>query len=594
MKKISEHLGQIIIALAGVALLIAACVVFKEPIGEFYNSIVGKEVSVAGDVLAGVEDPNLSDLSSSQVVMLEGAGQVFFTALPEALSFRSSAPINEFQEVQVNGETVDPSNYTVTEGSTIITFNEDYLASLSAEGHEVKVVSNSGAPTASFSVVDGITRTEGDYIYTIMQDGFETLEKARAYYKVYSENMSGQTWEEVVDSFSSEEAAWTFLSEKLGVGLTESTFVPVENASKYWAAAVIDRTKTAYEPMESELLGIPVTDITNAFEKCKNLQESPTLSTNITRFYFTFYGCSSLTTITIPNGITSIGDSAFRNCTSLTSVTIPDSGTSIGDSAFLGTSLTSVTIPDSITSLISIGESAFSNCDSLTSVTIGNGVTSIDTHAFRSCDSLSSVTIGDSVTRIADSAFSDCKSLTYNILDTGKYLGNTANPYLVLVETTSDDITDFAVPETTKIIASRAFSNCTNLASVTIPDSVTTISYDAFYKCSNLTSVTIPNSVTSIEDYAFSDCDSLSSVTIGNGVTSINRGTFMGTGLTSVTIPDSVTSIGVDAFSLCQSLTTINYAGTVEQWNTITLGNQWNEAVPATEVSCSDGTVSLS
>ena len=116
-----------------------------------------------------------------------------------------------------------------------------------------------------------------------------------------------------------------------------------------------------------------------------------------------FYGCSGLTSVTIPNSVTSIGSGAFKNCSGLTSVTIPNSMTTIGNSAFEDCSgLTSVTIPNSVTS---IGEDAFWGCSGLTSVTIGNSVTSIGSHAFYKCSGLTSVTIGNSVTSIGYKAF---------------------------------------------------------------------------------------------------------------------------------------------------------------------------------------------
>ena len=123
---------------------------------------------------------------------------------------------------------------------------------------------------------------------------------------------------------------------------------------------------------------------------------------------YVFSYCDSLTSVTIPNSVTSIGDYAFSGCSSLTSVTIPNSVTFIGYSAFqFCSSLTSVTIPNGV-----IGEYAFWKCRSLTSVTIGNSVTSIGDYAFEECSSLTSVTIPNSVTSIGSGAFSYCSSLT--------------------------------------------------------------------------------------------------------------------------------------------------------------------------------------
>jgi len=117
-----------------------------------------------------------------------------------------------------------------------------------------------------------------------------------------------------------------------------------------------------------------------------------------------------LTSITIPNSVTSIDPNAFYKCNSLKSITIPDNVTSIGDDAFLGcSSLTGITIPNGVTS---IGNDAFYNCSNLTSITIGNGVTSIGDGAFFLCNSLTSITIPDGVTSIGEKAFYYCTNLS--------------------------------------------------------------------------------------------------------------------------------------------------------------------------------------
>lgn len=147
----------------------------------------------------------------------------------------------------------------------------------------------------------------------------------------------------------------------------------------------------------------------DCFNDCKNLK-------NVTLRFATsignraFFGCSCLTSITIPNSVTSIGDDAFGACDGLTSLTIGNSVTSIGECAFFGCSgLTSLIIPNSVTS---IGWGAFDDCRGLTSITIPNSVTSISESAFSRCSSLTSVTIPNSVTSIGEGAFTSCSSLT--------------------------------------------------------------------------------------------------------------------------------------------------------------------------------------
>ena len=125
---------------------------------------------------------------------------------------------------------------------------------------------------------------------------------------------------------------------------------------------------------------------------------------------YAFYGCSGLTSLTIPSSVTSIGSEAFSGCSGLTSLTIPSSVTSIGESAFWDCSgLTSLTIPSSVTS---IGNYAFYDCSSFTSLTIPSSVNSIGYEAFYDCSSLTSLTIPSSVTSIGEAAFSGCSGLT--------------------------------------------------------------------------------------------------------------------------------------------------------------------------------------
>ena len=253
---------------------------------------------------------------------------------------------------------------------------------------------------------------------------------------------------------------------------------------------------------------------------------------------------SSIVTVIIDHGVTTISDFAFAECASLTSVVIGDSVTTIGHYAFDScTSLASVTIPDSVTT---IGSYVFRDCTNLTNAMIGDGVTSISTCAFQYCSNLTSVIIGDSVTTIKYGAFKSCTSLT-----------------------------SVTIPASVTTIGNEAFKSCINLTSVTIPASVTTIGNYAFGTCTNLIGIyvdennsnyssdergilldkekgeliqapgtlsgpyEIPASVTTIDDYAFSGCANL----------------------TSVTIPERVTTIGHYAFSGCIGLSQIAFMG---------------------------------
>ena len=257
-----------------------------------------------------------------------------------------------------------------------------------------------------------------------------------------------------------------------------------------------------------------------------------------------------VTDLVIPDGVTTIGRSAFDNCTSLQSITIPDSVTTIDYFAFEGcTSLTSISIPDSVTT---IGGSAFSCCTGLTSVTIPDSVTTIDMYTFEFCTSLESVTIGDSVTYICEYAFANCTSLTsITIPDSVTGIGEN-----VFQDCTS--LESVTIPDGVTAIKWSAFSGCTSLQSITIPDSVTTIDSYAFANCISLQSITIPDSLTTIGVSAFFNCSNLTSVTIPDGVTSIGDSAFFNcSNLTSVTIPDGVTSIGDYAFDYCTNLTGI-------------------------------------
>ena len=210
------------------------------------------------------------------------------------------------------------------------------------------------------------------------------------------------------------------------------------------------------------------------------------------------------TTISITEGTKGIGNSAFSDCSNLTSVTIPESVTTIGDGAFYRcSSLASVTIPEGVTS---IGEYTFSGCSNLISIIIPESVTIIGYNAFSDCSNLTSITIPESITTIGNGAFES--TAWYNSQPNGVlYISKVLYRY----KGTMPANTIINVAEGTVMIGDRAFYGCSNLTSVTIPEGVTSIGGYAFSNCGSLTSITIPESVTFIQGGTFIGCTELTS-----------------------------------------------------------------------------------
>ena len=335
-----------------------------------------------------------------------------------------------------------------------------------------------------------------------------------------------------------------------------------------------------------------------------------------------------------------IGDKVFYDCNSLTSVIIPNSVTTIRNEAFAYcNSLESIEIPNSVTT---IGEGAFYGCTGLTNVTIGNSVTSIGINAFYNCNSLKDVYISD-LTAWCNIVFIALYSNPLNN-EANLYLNGELVTDLVIPDGVKNikqyvfhncsSLTNIEIPNSVTTIEQYAFSWCGNIISVNIPESVTSIGKYAFVSCRGFTSITIPNSVTNIKDYAFDECTSLKdlyiedgettlslgyngtaeglfrdcpleslylgrnikyktgysqgyspfylnktlkSVTIGNSVTSIGECAFSDcSGLTSVEIPNSVTSIGHSAFNGCSELNSVTIGNSVTNIGNWAFGNCYN------------------
>lgn len=297
---------------------------------------------------------------------------------------------------------------------------------------------------------------------------------------------------------------------------------------------------------------------------------------------------SSITTLNIAEGVTSIGACAFWGCNNLTSVTTPSSLQSIGFAAFADcTAIQQVTIPSG-----RIGESAFIRCSSLRSATIGGGVTAIGISAFENCNNMNAVHISDVAAWCA--------------IDFGGYL---ANPLQLAKHLYLNGalVTRLDIPSGVTAIRDYAFEYCADLTSVTIPSSVREIGDYAFYLCTGLSTVSLQPGLVSIGASAFDSCSSLTNITVPSTVSAIGSYAFTWTPITTVSIAqgtigshafegcgciwdvrlgENVSYIGPNAFNSCAGLHDVYYGGSPQQWNAITKGENNNALINA-NIMCS-------
>ena len=394
---------------------------------------------------------------------------------------------------------------------------------------------------------------------------------------------------------------------------------------------------TGCSSLTSIIIPETVTEIgESAFEDCSSLT-SITIPKNVTYIgKNAFRGCISITSIIvdkdnpqydsrdncnaiisndtlkigcqksiIPQGVTSIEDSAFENCTSLESITIPESIIHIGQNAFYNTGIYNndsnwdkgiLYIDRCLIAVkeikqcelidrhlyesyprkcrikegtLVIGEYAFKDCTHFTSITLAKSILTIGDYAFKGCHSIKSITIPNNIEYIGYGAFKDTELYgNESYWDNGVlYIDNC----LIKAKTS---ISECLVKENTVIIANGAFASdnsniSPSLVSITIPNSVRRIGSSAFYKCASLISIKIPKDIKVVGSSTFEGCSSIKSIYIPNGVVRIGDSAFSCCrNLSTINLPDTVTTIEQSAFQGCSSLTAINIPNNVQEIST--------------------------
>ena len=303
-----------------------------------------------------------------------------------------------------------------------------------------------------------------------------------------------------------------------------------------------------------------------------------------------FFGCHSLTSVTIPNSVTSIGMWAFRNCKELENVVLPNQLEFIGQDAFgYCEKLKDVVIPSSVKE---IGPGAFNRCKSIESFVVPEGITVISDGTFEECTSLKSVSLPNTLISIEQEAFAFCTNLTSiefpsSLKSVGIEAFNGAGLTSLHIPAsltqmafdgeywpfTNCNLSSITVAEGNPVYDSRENCNAiiktaTNTlilgcTSTTFPSNVTTIGKWAFYWVP-FQYIEIPNSIQVIEEGAFNHCDELTQVKLPNALMSIEPFTFdCCQNLQSITLPESIQSIGERAFSLCFGLTSVTIPNSV-------------------------------
>ena len=285
--------------------------------------------------------------------VLEGTGSEYYTLAPTALTFRSTAPLNEFQEVQVNGQTVDPSNYTLEEGSTIVKLSIDYLKTLDVGKHEVAIVSESKTVKGDFTVKAPELNEHGFYYnqpYTasvaalggrkvaffIRYDGTLDTITIGSNTSICTYTIDGDTVTVVTENMGTLTATLSSDPTEIFCNTLQTTFklgdesiaadedyiyIYVEELGGY-EVQCIDKTQAKYGAIKTGINGIDTVKLADfCFVDNTNLSDMFEIHDGVVVIGTNaFVGCNSLESICIPASVTHIGSGALSGCTSLANI----------------------------------------------------------------------------------------------------------------------------------------------------------------------------------------------------------------------------------------------------------------------------------
>ena len=378
-----------------------------------------------------------------------------------------------------------------------------------------------------------------------------------------------------------------------GMGVCTDLDVVIPETIDGYQVTAIGESAFAHKLITSVIMPDSLTSISSgAFYRCTKLQYVD-LGKGLRSINGSFVNCESLASIILPESLTSLGGGSFAHCTALSSIVIPSGVTEIESGTFSGCSnLSSVTLPNGLTS---IGDYAFQSCTSLTKLSIPESVTHLGASTFQSCIKLTDIRIPAGVTRIEDSTFAYCRSLT-----------------------------EISIHEGVTFIGRYAFEACRGLKKVHIPATVTSIGWRAFEECSSVTHITVAKgnayyhssgnclidtnnkalihaaigaqipadgSVERIEDLAFFGHTYLKKLVLPHGINYIGTEAFKGcTNLKEIHIPVTVTGINYP-FEGCVDPATIYYGGTVAQWHAILRSTYLGDNLQDFVVICTDGKI---